>query len=307
VSAPQLFLTELRLAATRALDLEGYRAFLGYPSTPASPDERRRIFKTLTLSGGARAFWTEHFTRAEWASPLYDGRWEKTFARLATANRALTGDAGARLFDTRTLAEQHAYLASEFPRAGFKRVLRLLGNAAIFNALLYRGSFPKKNTKGSHFKHYDEAFTRLFQRGLARESFFLQLAFFGEVRFPEACPAEAQPEPCARAKEALARVEIDYRLGDAIVETTQLPLPVDFVSLSDIASYFSGEREKDFLQTLRPALAPNARVVVRHYLHVPENLDTTGFTHENEAYAEAMLDEKVGVYAFDVFRRGTRD
>jgi S-adenosylmethionine-diacylglycerol 3-amino-3-carboxypropyl transferase len=182
-------------------------------------------------------------------------------------------------------------------------VLRLLGNAAIFNALLYRGSFPKKNTKGSHFKHYDEAFTRLFQRTLARENFFLQLAFFGELRFPEACPVEAQPETFARAKEALGRVEIDYRVGDAIVEATELPLPIDFISLSDIASYFAGEREQTFLQTLRPALARRARVVVRSYLHVPERLDASGYTNETEKSSEAALDEKVGVYAFDVFRR----
>ena len=303
VAAPQLFLTELRFAAARALDLAEYRAFLGYPPAPASPEERRRTFRALALSAGARAFWADHFAKNGYRSPLYEGKWERTFARLARANRALTGEAGARIFEARTLEEQRAYVASGFPRAGFRRVLKLLGNAAVFNALLYRGSFPHKNPAGSHFKLYDAAFTRLFERTLARESFFLQLTFFGEVRFPEGCPEEAQPGPFARAKEALSRVEVDYRLGDAIVEATELPLAIDFLSLSDIASYFSGERERTFLQTLRPALAERGRVVVRSYLHVPEKLDTRGFARESEASAEAALDEKVGVYDFDVFRR----
>jgi S-adenosylmethionine-diacylglycerol 3-amino-3-carboxypropyl transferase len=303
LAAPQLFLTELRIAAARALDLAGYRAFLGYPPSPASPEERRRLFRALTLSAGARAFWTDHFAREEWRSPLYDGRWERTFARLARANRALTGEAGARLFEARTLEEQRAYVASGFPRAGWKRVLRLLGNAAVFNALLYRGSFPRKNTPGSHYELYDAAFSRLFERTLARENFFLQLVFFGEVRFAEGCPEEAQPVPFARAKEALERVLVDYRIGDAIAQATELPLPIDFLSLSDIASYFKGEREQTFLQSIRPALSARGRVVVRSYLHVPEGLDTTGFVRETEAIAEASRGEKVGVYDLDVYRR----
>jgi S-adenosylmethionine-diacylglycerol 3-amino-3-carboxypropyl transferase len=303
VSPAQLFLTELRLAAARALDLDAFRAFFGYPPEPANPAERRRVFRALALPAGARAFWSDYFAQAEWREPLYDGRWERTFDKLSRANRALTGDAGARLFDARTLDEQRGYLASGFPHAGWKRVLKLLGNAAVFNALLYRGHFPKKNTAGSHFDLYDEAFARLFDRTLARENFFLQLAFFGRVRFPEACPVEAQPETFARAKESLRHIEVDCRLGDAIVEATELPLPIDFLSLSDIASYFSGEREQTFLQTLRPAVARGGTVVVRSYLHVPEKLDVTGFTRQSGSVAEAALNEKVGVYQFDVLRK----
>ncbi len=303
VAPPQLFLTELRFAAARAFDLDGYRAFLGYPPSPAPPEERRRMFRALALSAGARAFWTDHFTRGEWRSPLYDGRWEKTFARLARANRLVTKEAGARVFEAHTLEAQRTYIASGFPYSRFRRVLQLLGNAAIFNALLYRGSFPRKNVESSHFELYDAAFARLFQRTLARENFFLQLMFFGELRFAEGCPEEAQPEPFARAKEALGRVEVDYRLGDAIVEATELPIPIDFFSLSDIGSYFTGQRERGFLQALRPAVAARGRIVMRSYLRVPEGLDTAGFSRENESSAEAMLDEKVGVYHFDVFRR----
>jgi S-adenosylmethionine-diacylglycerol 3-amino-3-carboxypropyl transferase len=293
----------MHVTRLRALDLETYRAFLGYPPSPASPEERRRIFGALELSPRARAHWAAQFEALGWRSLLYDGRWERTFRKLARVNRFLTRRAGAKLFDARTLAEQRAYLADGFPHARFKRVLQILGNAAVFNALLYRGSFPRKNTPGSHFELYDAAFAGLFDKTLARENFFLQLAFFGEVRFPEGCPVEAQPEPFARAKEALSSVDVDYRLGDAIGQIGDLPMPADFVSLSDIASYFSGERERTFLQDLRRSIRPGGRVVVRSYLHVPEGVDASGYVRDSDRVADAAETEQVGVYSFDVYRR----
>jgi len=76
-------------------------------------------------------------------------------------------------------------------------VLAILGNAAVFNALLYKGHFPKKNIPGSILSFYDDAFTRLFSQGPARENFFLQMVFFGELKYAEGNPSSAIPT-CTR-------------------------------------------------------------------------------------------------------------
>jgi S-adenosylmethionine:diacylglycerol 3-amino-3-carboxypropyl transferase len=302
----QLYITELRIEAARCLEYADFLAFWGYPPLLASPPRRERLFGAITtLSSEARDFWRSYLTQVGWRSPLYDGKWEQTFIALSKVNRLITGAAGAGMFDAETMPEFVDYMRRDFPHARWRAVVAVLGNAAVFNALLYRGSFPEKNIPQSFYEFYHGCFDKLFGQAPARESFFLQLLFYGKLRVPAGNPVECEPEVFARAKAALAQgAEVAYRRVNIVERDADvLEPPVDFMSFSDVPSYFTGTTERAFLQRLRPQLASGALVVIRHYLHLPQGTDRSGYSDVTADYAEAIAAEKVGVYLTEVLRR----
>jgi S-adenosylmethionine-diacylglycerol 3-amino-3-carboxypropyl transferase len=304
----QLYLTELRLASVKALTHAEFLGFWGYPPRSFTPAERESAFASLALSDEARIFFADFFEQHRWASILYTGRWERTFIKLSKINRKFVGAAGLGLFDALTVAEQNEYLESRFPHKAWSTVVFLLGNAGTFNALLYKGHFPQKNIPESFYGFYSKVFKHLFRQGLARESFFLQLLFFGQVVFSEGCPIECQPEVFEAAKKAVGETRVSYKRGDLIETAASEKQPIDFLSLSDVPSYFSGELERKFLQRVAPALTKDALVVLRNYLHVPQGLDLTGFETATEEFRREIDAEKVGVYLIDIYRhRGSRE
>jgi S-adenosylmethionine-diacylglycerol 3-amino-3-carboxypropyl transferase len=178
----------------------------------------------------------------------------------------------------------------------------MLGNASVFNALLYKGSFPEKNIPGSRRAFYEERYERLFKVGPARENYFLQLSFLGTLLYPEGNPVECLPEVYAAAKSALQSTQVEFALGDAVAIASRQERRIDFLSFSDVPSYFKGEMEKHFMQRIRPGLSADAQVVVRNYLHVPENCDRSGFEDVSRQFSHEILNEKVGVYDVEIFR-----
>lgn len=306
ISQEQLHLARMRFESARVLTHAEFMRFWGYPPQSADPAERRKMFESLSLPDDARTYLSKVFEARGWESILYDGKWERTFGKLSVGVRALTGAAGMGLFTALTRAEHERYLREKFPARAWKTVLFLLGNAGVFNALLYKGHFPKKNLPQSFYGFYKEAFERLFAQGPARENFFLQLLFFGKVIFSEGCPVECKPEVFAAAQAALrSGIEIRYRLGDLVGEAASTDVPIDFFSFSDVPSYFSGDLEREFMQRVRPKLAGGALVVLRNYLHVPEGLDLSGYDTVTAQYREAIAREKLQVYTTEIYRKSS--
>ncbi len=303
VSQEQLYLTELRIESARALSHCEFLAFWGYPPRSANPEERRDLYSKIRLTPQASRFIEGLFQSQEWKSVLYLGKWERTFATLSKVNQRMTGISGRKLFECLTLAEQKEYLKHAFPKRAWAAVVFLLGNAGIFNALLYKGHFPKKNIGDSYYGFYSKTFERLFHQAPARESYFLQLLFFGKVVFSEGCPIECHPEIFKNTQKGLANSDIRYECGDLIEKIKGAETPIDFLSFSDVPSYFTGDYERSFMQMVRPKLSSNALTVNRNYLHIPENSDMTGFQSANSEFQEAIDAEKVGVYVVDVQRK----
>ncbi|MEK6705643.1 MAG: DUF3419 family protein [Bdellovibrionota bacterium] len=302
ISKQQLQLTELRIESARKLNHKEFLGFWGYPPHPAAPEERQDLFHDLKLSKPARSFFYALFKHKKWESILYDGKWERTFAKLAWLNRKITGASGAGLFTALSKSEHNAYLKNQFPHTAWALVLFLLGNANVFNALLYKGQFPRKNIPHSFFRHYHAAFSRLFNQGPARRNFFLQMVFFGKVIFGEGCPIECDAEIFAKTKKALTKTEVRYLQGDIVHEAATSRDKIDFLSLSDAPSYFQGEKERSFLQQVSKNLSPRAITVIRNYLHLPEGLNTNGFERITENYSDAISSEKVQVYTPEIYR-----
>lgn len=301
ICRPQLFLTELRVEALRALTRGEFLGLLGYPGRALAPEERRRLFRQLALSPDAARFFEGLFAAHGWGPLLYSGRFERTLRTLARVNGLLTGSRGRGLFETGDREAQRVYLERRFPRRAWRAVLLLLGNSAVLNSLLYKGDFPKKNIPGSAYRFYRDAFERLFSDARARESFFLQLVFFGELRFAEGLPVECDADVFEAARRALGSTAVSYVHGD-ILEVAQRAGDVDFLSLSDVPSFLPEEREQDFLQLLRPGLAPGGLVVTRGHLRVARP-DASGFACISERYADLMSAEKTQMWSVNVYQK----
>jgi S-adenosylmethionine-diacylglycerol 3-amino-3-carboxypropyl transferase len=303
VSQEQLYLTELRIESARALTHSEFCSFWGYPPRNASPEERKDLYAKIRLSADAARFTRGLFDSQNWNSVLYLGKWERTIQTLSKINQRMTGISGRKLFECLTLEEQRDYLESAFPKRAWSAVLLILGNAGIFNALLYKGHFPKKNIKDSHHGFYSKAFQHLFEQALARENYFLQLVFFGKIVFSEGCPVECKEDIFQNAKAGIDQAEIRYERGDLMEKIKASDKPIDFLSFSDVPSYFTGENERRFMQMAKSKLSSGALTVNRNYLHIPEQTDMSGFKSANSEFQAAIDAEKVGVYMVDVQRK----
>lgn len=310
VSESQLYLTELRILSVCELSHTEFLAFWGYPPKEQTAKERERAFRFIQqkLSPKALEYLENYFIYNKWKSILYKGRWETTFSKLAKYNRWLTGNAGLAIFHSLSQEEQNEYLRTKFPEAWWKLTLTLLGSATVFNQLLYRGSFPKKNIPDSSFQHYHKAFQRLFYQDLARKNFFLQLIFFGKVIFSEGLPAEADAQIFRDAKESLNKnlTEITYCLTSVFEKVKTFSSPhdqVSFLSLSDVPSYLSGANEKTYLFGLSEGMAVGGLIVIRNYLRLHQNRDLSQYEDVSNQYTQLIEAEKTQVYHVEIFKK----
>jgi S-adenosylmethionine-diacylglycerol 3-amino-3-carboxypropyl transferase len=305
LSGEQLLLADLRRATIQQLAHEEFLEFWGFPpfDTDAGHARRQQTFERLTLDDATRAYFAALYPALGWAGLLYEGQWERTFTGVPRLLRRLVGARYDEIFDFTDLASQTTYFERVLPTMRWSLlpslVLRLFGNAAFFNAFLYKGHFAIKNVPESHYEYYRRAYRKLFFQGLCRENFFLQLSFLGRLRHPEGNPLEARPEVFTETKAALARTRVTFANDDlfAVAERAAGPEErLDFVSLSDVPSYFSEHRGRTYLQRLARGLRPGALVVVRCYLHVPHHADTTGYADVTSRYARLLTAEKTQIY-----------
>ncbi len=302
-SAEQLGLTELRIASLKILDHGEFLAFWGYPSEYMSPNERKNIFNDLTISKHTKKIISSLFEKNSFESLLYTGRWEQTFQRLSRINKRIVGERGIGIFACRSKEEQKNYLKTKFPHKAWSFSIFLLGNAVVFNTLLYKGNFPKKNIKKSIHSFYRERFEYLFKQDLARKNYFLQLLFFGKLQFAEGLPIECDKEVFLKAKEGSHNTQVIYMQGDAIELVRHSKFPIDFLSLSDVPSYFTRPREQEFLQDIRSNISSQGVIVSRYYLRIPEKLNTEGYKDITDDFKKMIGEEKIQMYSFGVYRK----
>ncbi len=301
LSIEQLNLAELRLATYRELTHEKFLMFWGYYpySDTNHKSSRREIFSKLTLTQKSREFFTQVFTDIEFDSLLYLGKWERTFAIFAKVNRLLLGADYDRILLFDNLDEQIDFYKTKFPIKRWKILIQILGNKAMFNALLYKGDFITKNSALSHFNYYFQAFERLFTRDLAQKSFFLQLCFYGRIKSLQGVPAEAQKENFTRVHKS--KILVNYIQEDFVSYLSKGEKQFDFLSLSDVPSYFQGALEKSFMQKIKPGLMIGAVIVIRYYLRKSQ-CDLVGYEDITHEYNQLLDLEKVQMYEIRVYK-----
>jgi S-adenosylmethionine-diacylglycerol 3-amino-3-carboxypropyl transferase len=309
LATQQLALADLRRSVMQHYPLQEYLRFLGYPpySTHEFKAERAALFSELDIKPETRRYFTELFRQIDWEGLLYQGRWEKTFIGIPKKVRKLVGTAYDNIFQFKEQAEQDRFFAEKLKDRLWcsvpASVLMLMGNATFFNTVLYRGSFVRKNMPISYFDFYSSAFKRLFANGLARENFFLQICFLGRLQYPEGNPLEVHPDVYEQAQKSLqAGTEIELLERDVLGFAARTQEKYDFVSLSNVPSYFSGAPESNYLQSLARCLNRDALVVVRCYLRIPQGTDTSGFVDVSHEYQDLAAKEKMQMYRILVYK-----
>lgn len=301
LSKEQLHLAALRNATYHQLCFDDFLKFWGYFPYRADDNKnfRKVTFYSLKLDLEVKSFFERVFLELDFESVLYLGKWERTFSVLAKINRSLLGGDYDKILKFDDLADQIAYYQSQFPMNKWRAVIFLLGNKSMFNALLYKGDFIEKNSKLSHFDYYFNAFNRLFSGQLAKESFFLHLCFYGRINSLEGVPVEASSSAYERVNQSKAVV--NYVCADFVSYLSKGEKTFDFLSLSDVPSYFKGDLERDFMQKIRPSLNNGAIIVIRYYLRV-SFVDLSGFTDVTAEYKELIDSEKVQMYDIKVYQ-----
>lgn len=301
LSQEQLYLAQLRLSTYKDLSFEEFLLFWGYYPYGDNNNtaQRKELFYKLNLKPEARDFFNKVFIEIEFESLLYLGKWERTFAVFAKITSVLLGRDYDRILRFDNLEDQIHYYRTSFPMKRWKAMIQILGNKATFNALLYKGDFITKNSPLSHFDYYFQAFERLFTRDLAQKSFFLQLCFYGKIKSLPGVPVEAHKESHDRIKES--ECEVDYLKEDFVSYLAKGLKQYDFLSLSDVPSYFQGELERDYMQKIRPGLAPGAIIVTRYYLR-KSDCDLTGYLDITDSHIKLIELEKVQMYDIRIYQ-----
>lgn len=229
-------------------------------------------------------------------APLYWGKWERTFVKFSKLSGLLfLEDTRRALFSAKN---PYQYYQDNIKGPKWTLILRLVGNSAIFNSLLYKGHFIKKNSRLSYFEYYEQAFDRLFALDIKR-SHFLQICFFGKVIFEEALPIEFRPDVFEAIKKST--VVPEYFTGSIFEGIGNSSF--DFISLSDVPSYLGGELEKNFLQVMKDHLRGSGLVVNRYYLRRPEHMSLQGLEDVSKEFMYLSKSELVQMYDVHILRK----
>lgn len=291
ISKLQLCLTELRIIALKQLDYDDFLGFLGYPPFCYTNDKREKIFSYLKLSEKTKLTLNEYFQKNKWVPIIYMGHFEKMLVFFSKLIRAFTLNKIQNIFFFNGLDEQRQYFASaQFPRKGWKLAVQLLGNTTSLNGLLYKGAFPIKNLPNSYAEIYLDIFERIFTKIPAKKSFFLQLLLLGSILYPEGNPIEANENIFYAARKNINNVEISYQNNDVLSVIRSTQKPVDFLSLSDVPSFFSNSLELSFLQDIRSNLAEQAKIVFRGHMRIAQPL-MQGYKNITEQYKTLISQE----------------
>ena len=171
------------------------------------------------------------------------------------------------------------------------------------NILLYKGTFVKKNIKQTHSKYYIDRFEQIFKKFLLKENFFVQLILLGKIISPTATICENTPHIFTKAKEWLEKQKPVY-LCIPITQITKQNLvkDVDFVSYSNVPSYYQENLEINHMQELKHILSDGALVVLRYYLREPSVTNFKSYQDVTIKFQSLIDQERVNMYTIKVYQ-----
>lgn len=292
VSPDQLLFIELKLQTIKQLERQDAIHFW----TSEDANLRETIFEKLNLEQKFKDFYQFHAGQNPKSPPLFWGKWEKTFITFSKiTSKVFSASVREKLFSAEN---PHEYFKQKIQGPRWSFLLRLFGNKALFNSLLYKGSFVKKNSPLSYFEYYYQAFERLFHLNV-RRSHFLQLNLFGKVFCEEGLPIEFDPDIFAKIK--ASKLGPTYQQG-SVFDRPEATL-YNLVSLSNVPSYLSGDIEKDYLQVLAKNVAKDGVVVNRFYLRRTENTNESGYSDITKEHAGLISQELVQMYQVQLLKK----
>ncbi|MGZ3770192.1 MAG: DUF3419 family protein [Bdellovibrio sp.] len=307
MSVSQLYLCELRLQAMKTLSYEEYLFLMGYrgglQGGRDDGDDREVLFKKLTLSDDAKAYWTERISGWRSRGFILLGRWESHFQKLGFLFREILQCDFSKVFEAQTLEEQIDLYHKHWPAVRWKSFIRIAASEFVFNKFLYKGHFSGKSEHKTEERTPSqfimEEFDRIFKTQLVRKNYFMQILFLGRIAYEEGLPLEAHEYIVDAVKKS--KTEINYLHGNLL---QQLPYHAyDFISLSDTISYLSEHDANQILHKLAPNTKSGSQMVIRSFMRAPTAIDTKGWTELKEKNTWAQAKDGTGVYQFHIYAK----
>jgi len=289
VSKEQLLLIQFKIESIKQLQRnEAIELW-----TSHDRERRTAILEKLKLGDEISSF--ARFMNENPLPFLYQGSWEKTFKTFSKLTKILFGEKVLKgLFES---THSYEYFQKNIKGLRWDALIRIVGNKAMFNSLLYKGNFIQKNSPLTYFQYYSNAFERLFRLNVSK-SHFMQICLLGEVVFKEGLPIEFSEKLFNRIKES--KVTPIYLQGSIFDQ--KYSQEFDFISLSDVPSYLSSDIEKNYIQKLRPVTQKDGLIVNRFYLRKTENTNEAGFTDVTQDYNVLIQQELVQMYDIQVLK-----
>lgn len=300
-SFEQLALTHLRIRTVSELSYQDFLSFWGYKNL--TNEKRKELFFKLEMDQTYKSCLEKIFESLSWESPLYAGKYERMLQKFQGLIHRVLGEHINHLKKVDTQEEFKKYLNFKFPHLRWKILVSILGNSILFNAFLYKGNHPKKNIKASYRSYYFNIFRSLFEFIIPKDSFFLQMIFFGKIEFLQGAPFETNEKIFYKMKEGIRDCKINYYQGDIFSSLKKIQTPISFLSFSDILSYFPESIEKDYMQTIKDKLSTKGITVNRYYLRIHQHLNLYGYTDRTQDYLELIKKEKTQFYNIQIYEK----
>jgi S-adenosylmethionine-diacylglycerol 3-amino-3-carboxypropyl transferase len=298
VSEEQLVIAALRLHLLQRLSHDEFLRFWGYPPHDGKTLEafRKEAVQDFNDRDQVRAW----MSQGKWQEPLYLGKWERTAAKLSKLYRFLLGQRGLGLFDCKTLEHQHQFLRNDFPRNRWKLLVKAVSVLAASYAYINKQSIPPATHPKQLFGEYARIFDALLHGSIARDNFFFELLVFGRLK--SAKPLEAQRSVYEQAQSWVSQCRVRFVRSDILDYIKQVEQRLDFVTLSNVPSYFTGAQRTGYLQEIRPALNNGGKVVARTFLsHAEPVLD--GYNNQTSSARSVLSAECTQVYKISLYEK----
>ncbi len=258
-------LLELKIAAMRELDHDGYLRFLGVRGDGSRPQTYARL--RSQLSENARGFF-DRVPALLARGILFQGNLERYLQRVAVLMRLARPFGLQSLVDAPDLEAQRAFMDRlETPlwrvltqTLSRRRVLLLFsGDPGFFRYL------PPELPLHSWLYERIHGYLR---QNLLRDNALLQLVFFGRYVWEPALPIYLHADSFEAVKAALGQVEIEIKTATVEQALAQAgPSAFDAFSLSDISSYLDDAAHHRLFERVLEAAAPEGRICSRSVLH----------------------------------------
>ena len=290
----QNHLLKLKLAALRYLDAASCLAFLGVTECT----RREKTLETLSdnLEDETADYWEEYKSMIR-PGIIYQGSAERWACKGSWFLRLVRNREIKRLYEMKTLAEQRAFLATEWNHTFWRKGFRYAVNRPL-SKLIFKDPDMYANTAKDFqpgFYLYDRLMACL-DKQLARENPLVSLMLRGAIN-KEGLPPYLTEAGIEAMRPRLDRIQT--HTAHVITYLESVPeKSFDRFSLSDIASYMD---QPDFLRLLKAlfkAAKPDARFCMRQFMSrykIPEGLKPY---FQTEPELEKHLEEYDGAFVY---------
>lgn len=292
ISEPQLKLLRLRLESIKKFDHDEFLQFWGYKNSAAS---RMKMLRSLELTSDDSQYWQSQSQKWE-NGFLLTGRWENFLAKLGRLFRDLFFVNFETLFECSSVEARKVWFAKNFPQKRLQFFLKIFANPFIFNLFLYRGRFANSNESFPDF--LNQVFHQILIVKDPKKSFFAQMLFLGQLKYPEGWPVEAQIEVFNRSKKFQG--EICFHQVD-LIDKIEQNLDLHFLSLSDVVSYLSDVQLNRLEKALSRLEQKNMIAVMRSFRRHPNFSQEFKKSLSLEDIELAEKTDSIGVYKFHIF------